>query len=64
MILIQSMQRDVLWIQLKLKRSFFKKTEVFVENDKEQFTISDLVRKMQEYLHRGNLGNSLTMLYT
>ena len=27
-----------------------EETEVLVENDKEQFTISDLVRKMQEYL--------------
>ena len=28
----------------------FRRTEVLVENDKEQFTISDLVKKMQEYL--------------
>ena len=28
----------------------FRRTEVLVENDKEQFTISDLVGKMQEYL--------------
>ena len=31
-------------------KAFFKVTEVLLENDKEQFTISDLVRKMQEYL--------------
>ena len=31
-------------------KAFLKETEVLVENDKEQFTISDLVRKMQEYL--------------
>ena len=28
---------------------FLKVTEVLVENNKEQFTISDLVGKMQEY---------------
>ena len=31
-------------------KAFLKVTEVLVENDKEQFTISDLVGKMQEYL--------------
>ena len=31
-------------------KAFFKVTEVLVENDKEQFTTSDLVGKMQEYL--------------
>ena len=31
-------------------KAFLKVTEAFVENDKEQFTISDLVGKMQEYL--------------
>ena len=40
MTLIQSVQRNILWIQLNLKRSK-KKTEVLVENDKEQFTIED-----------------------
>ena len=46
MILIQSVQRDV----LRRPKAFLKITEVHVENDKEQFTISDLVGKMQEYL--------------
>ena len=31
-------------------KAFLKVTEVHVENDKEQFTISNLVGKMQEYL--------------
>ena len=37
---------------VKSKAFFKKKTEVLVENDKEQFTISDLDKKMQEYLER------------
>ena len=43
-------------------KAFLKVTEVLVENDEEQFTIPDLIGKMEEYLEE--TGETPTVLYT
>ena len=50
MILIQSVQRDVQRTHAVKSKALLIVTDVLVKNDKEQFTVPNLVGKTQEYL--------------